>query len=299
MTKVYSNNVGEENYKRILVTLEDFTSLRGEELLQNLYLVVIGYNLEKLDLKHKPNPPAVTNGGQIEHYIKTGNNQPSRIIMPTDSEHFIKKQINDRLNNNNTSPIKEFTFDRGNNKLEQTYRVWAGDFFFAWKTPIFLTQRGRKFIPPIGIPLFYGTPRRQASIYTAVLDAGSFTCKSKMDGIWKTLSEKFNKELESRQNAAEAFCKVDHELDKIHKFEFKRIVDIENREKEIRNQFNLIKNEFSKLIKAVELNILEHKQHIRYTNVFTFRENDDWLEGGHKDWGDHRMSMTLNVQVEN
>ncbi len=54
----------------------------------------------------------------------------------------------------------------------------------------------------------------------------------------------------------------------------------------------------SSVIKFIEIVLIANKDDIRYTNVLTFRERDNWLQGTHTDWGNHRINMEIESVVE-
>ena len=53
---------------------------------------------------------------------------------------------------------------------------------------------------------------------------------------------------------------------------------------------------FPWLIKSFEMALLHNKDDIRYTNVFTFRERDDFMAGTHS-FSNQRVSLTMSVDA--
>lgn len=388
-----------ERSSKVLVSLEDLTSLRGEELLQNIYLVVIGYNLDmerasnwvldtgdikkvvdnsiaglendktnqlsgdkfkkELESKCKIENEVTVEGVQgkiteeIEKYLgvsmenvssdESGKNDGSSDVLDndassvdvpasvasitdsasnnagSDSGHSMsKKEIRDEVVHIAVEYAKKAISDRvgktaknavpsGNTALEITtgvqqnefgtglyksvYTNKVDDFFFAWHSPVFTVQKGRVHQFMDGYPLFYGIPNRQASVFVAALDIGT---KKPVD---TTLNMDIHEE--EMKQAIKSFQEVHCEFSKFYNTERKKLVDLAKRERKISDNFDTIKTAFSLLIKTFETQAVKLGHQIRYTNVFTFKENDEWLEGGHQDWGDHRMAMTIKVEVSN
>ncbi len=350
-----------EKSSKVLVSLEDFTSLRGEELLQRLYLVVIGYNLdmqktsdwiletwpikkevdaatehfknnESIYIKGDPTDNLLTihdKDTTIDDFeCKIINNIKTNLLERHEAsveitqniiartrvqitEHFITSAKNtimkkllhrdEKCNNNpqfevgpfpNTTkiniPFKPAQNDFGSRSYKTIYTNRLDDFFFAWRSKEMMVQKGRLHQCLDGYPLFYGSPNRQASIYVAVLENNG------QNNITQLNTEEHSGDL---QAALKSFQEIHYELSNVLNEERKKIVYLTKREKKISENFDTIKKAFSLLIKTFETAAVKEGHQIRYTNVFTFKENDEWLEGGHQDWGDHRMAMTIKVEV--
>ena len=310
-----------ERPSKVLVSLEDFTSLRGEELLQRIYLLVLGYDFEKLELR-EPDEDDVEGSPPV--------GSPPQATEKEITEFKVKKRTAGRLipltatpiNINIPSPRKKNVKDINNGKTI-VYRNNVNDFFFAWYTPLKLAQKGRRCLFQDGLPLYYGKPGRQTSLYVAVLEVPHHVNKGPRQvwGAYKfqtgsekatppidkgmireppsnSIYESVNNLEEEMKKAIDAFQIIDEKQEEIDYLPTILSANyFESREKEISAQYRTVRCSFSGLVNAFETIALGNDQEIRYSNVFTFREHDEWLEGGHRDWGDHRMALTIKVNV--
>ena len=215
---------GAERHSQVLVNLEDFTSLRGDTLIQGIYLVVLGYNL-----------PLLRSSDDRDEIITTRPKNTYQIPINLHSD--IEQQLP-----RNGVPI--------------TYKNNVNDFFFSWHTPIMLIQKGRQHQFQDGFCLFHGKVQRQASIYLAALE---FNLKPKtpfdLQNFWAGFEiYKENPELvDQMEEAIKAFQEIKHELGGIQVVEAEKTYDeIETRERKIENKYSTVKNRFSRLIKVIE-----------------------------------------------
>jgi hypothetical protein len=269
---------------QFLVTLEDLTSLRGSELYQGVYLVVFGFNLEMHSAKVDSWGPKREFFNDFNKSKKLHNPNP----MTLGQEYFTKVGLGS-IEGEFEKQYIQGDFVKYKNTVE--------DFFFCLRTSVIPVQRGRAHQFLNGIPLFYGRPLREASIYVAVVEIPHPDPEALKLDFWNELEKRFESKLSCQvKESIEALQEIDYEIDWIREPGNDYIVDIAYRESLIDDRFSINKKNFSIMIKEIEKLVLENKQNIRYTNVFTIKADDD-LEGGHKDWGDHRMGLTVNVEM--
>lgn len=143
---------------------------------------------------------------------------------------------------------------------------------YGFASPIFKIRRKNKHVWPGGLPLFYGEPGDITSIYLAILecDQGSRKAGEKVAALREAMSNKGSNPL----------IEVALKLSKVAS-----------------PQIALIQEAFSFTIKGIETALLKNKDDLRYTNVFTFKKSDNYLVGRHDDWGDHRIELTIDVEL--
>ncbi len=140
--------------------------------------------------------------------------------------------------------------------------------FFDLATPVFKMRRKRRHVFPGGLPLYYADPGKIASFYFAIIE--SDRGQRELGQIIKEEKEKIN---------------VNPLIDKIA-----AVASMAN------PTTALIKEGWGLAIKAIETLLIKNGDDIRYTNVFTFKESDNYLIGSHDDWGNQRMDFTVEVE---
>lgn len=140
------------------------------------------------------------------------------------------------------------------------------NFFYGEVTPIFKMKKNRKHVFPGGLPLFYGFPSSLTSFYMAVMESDRGARE-----IGKLLAD--NKKM------------MKETLD-----ELKVLPQLAQSAK-----FDLVRASFLAMTQVLQSLLLNNKDDLRYSNVFTFRQEEDYLAGVHENWGDHRVGMTLEV----
>lgn len=140
--------------------------------------------------------------------------------------------------------------------------------FFDLATPIFKMRKKRKHPFPGGLTLYYGEPGEIASFYFAVIESdrkirefGEMLAKTRKDLNVEPLIDRIG-EVASMANPT----------------------------------IKVIKEGWGLAIKVLETLLIKNGDDIRYTNVFTFRESDNYLRGSHSDWGNQRMNFTIDVE---
>lgn len=268
--------------EKVLVSLENLTSLRGEDLLQNYYIVVAGYNYTPPKPKNQPRPKKF--------------DKPRR---PTDL------------------PLDAWTIPLELPKTHPKSKHGADEFFFAYRTSLFQLQKGRPLTFPNGFPLFNSIPDHRASLYFACFQIQNKTLyaenPSQPESTTKMAQDHLNDEWFDREGTSQVLLDFQNLTEDIEtavasfrSFDEMRETSLLNpnhqaqrdkdREK-IEYEYQTIKHTFSKLITAIETVAVNANHQIRFANVFTFRPDDEWLEGGHSDWGDHRISLGIKVSV--
>ena len=140
----------------------------------------------------------------------------------------------------------------------------ASKIFYAWTSPMFKVRKGQKHVFPGGLPLYHGSPGPITSLYLAVMES---------DQGARDLGQLLQNNNESLNSFADLAGNITAGA-----------------------SVAVVKDAFKFLIKGVETILLANKDDIRYTNVFTFKESDDWMAGVHTDWGNHRIEMTIEVE---
>ena len=146
----------------------------------------------------------------------------------------------------------------------------AGKVFYLWISPITSVRRGRKHVFPGGLPLFYGDPGKLTSLYFAVMES---------DERGGDVGKALQSYLEANQEA-----------------NYKSFLSLATGITDT-TQIEVVKQAFQFLIGAVQTFFINSRDDIRYTNVFTFREQEGYLAGTHSDWGNQRVSLTLEVEA--
>jgi hypothetical protein len=141
--------------------------------------------------------------------------------------------------------------------------------YYGIVTPILKIRKGKGKRFPGGLPLFYGEPGKFVSFYFAV---------------WE--SDKRGREAGRVLSGLMKKAEADPLLGSV--LEIAKIA---------RPTANRIASSFPMAIKAIEVALLKNKDDLRYTNVFTFRKSEDFLAGTHRDWGDHRIKLTIDAKI--
>lgn len=143
-------------------------------------------------------------------------------------------------------------------------------FFHLVTTPIFKIRKRQTHQFLGGLPIYYGAPGPVSSLYLAVLESDK-----------------------GAREAGATLGKVMKEIPTDGLFEILGTLAAT-----AVPQVELIKQGFSLLVKVVEAALLGSKDRLRYTNVLTFKESNDWLVGTHENVGNDRVSITLSVERE-
>ncbi|MEO0321758.1 MAG: hypothetical protein AAF447_02295 [Myxococcota bacterium] len=144
------------------------------------------------------------------------------------------------------------------------------NWYFAFATPIFKIRKRRRHVFPGGLPLFLGDPGENVSFYLAIME-----------------SDEGHREAGKTMAKAVDALKPDGLFDAIFKVA-----------ETAAPQAALVKQGFSALVKVFELALLNKKDEIKYTNVFSFRNSNDYLEGSHSDFGNRRAKFTMTAELE-
>lgn len=141
--------------------------------------------------------------------------------------------------------------------------------FFGGITPIFKVRKGRKHIFSGGLPLYYGPKTDMTSIYVVVMESDQ---KSRDAGL---VLRDFLKTIDTNslmQKALELAAAL------------------------TQPEITLAKEAFSLAIKALEEALIRNGDDISYTNVFTFKNSNNFLLGTHDNWGNQRVDLTFSVE---
>jgi hypothetical protein len=149
--------------------------------------------------------------------------------------------------------------------------------FYSTVTPIFQIERTYKHSFPGGLPLHYGESDDVVSFYFAILDS---------DQPSRNIGEAINKIFINGENKA-----VNSFLDEIGEL-LKKADDLP-----IEALKGTIKQAFGLLINSVTTILINNKDDLKYTNVFTFASYNNYLIGSHDDWGNQRMKFTVTSRL--
>ena len=138
------------------------------------------------------------------------------------------------------------------------------NYYYGTISPVIKMRRNRQHVFPGGFPLFYADPYPWTSFYFALVESDAAARD------WGKVLKDGRKDFQGVFDGA---------LDKIAK----------------ETTGGAISGVFQLLTKGLELILLNNRDDLRYSNVFTFREEDHWLGGTHRDWGNHRMGFTVSV----
>ncbi|CAM2067482.1 hypothetical protein SCOR_19025 [Sulfidibacter corallicola] len=282
---------------KVLVNLEEFASLRGSEMIQEIYFLVLGFNY--YDQRYPDNFFA----SPISSTSNMSSTEQQVFDFEIDSDQRVKPGEAKALKFDNHHKVGE-----KRKLLGETTRYNNSilDFFYAWTSPVYQVVKERVHQFPHGLPLFYGTPDQVASIYLAAFQINPESGSAPEDaykGISDRLDEasKFHPKT-VRQDLHDA-VKAMQEIDFIRKQReveptmFRSLAQTKHDQRRIEVKFEQVRKAFSRLIKVYENLAIEANHKIRYTNVFTIREEEHWLEGGYTDWGDQRIALKINVDV--
>ena len=144
------------------------------------------------------------------------------------------------------------------------------NWYFAFATPIFKIRKRRKHVFPGGLPLFFGQPGDGLSFYMAIMESN-----------------------EGHREAGKTLRTAVDALDTDGLFD--AVLEVAAT---ANPTTALIKTGFSALVKVFELALINKKDEIKYTNVFSFRESNGFLEGSHSDWGNRRAEFTMTAEID-
>ena len=282
---------------KVLVNLEEFASLRGGDMIQNLYFLVLGFNY--FDQRY---PDGFFEEPRSEGSVPPDGEQPYPAFEIDSNQHVMPPKIESlAFTGNQMIESEETLYGR-----KAKYSNSVSDFFYAWTSPVYqiIKERVHKF--PHGLPLFYGTPDQVASIYLAVFQLNP-EAKSAPSEAYKDFNNRIGKPPKTRlksvredlRNAVKALQKIDYirKQREMRPTVFSTLAQTNYDQRKIEGKFEQVRKAFSRLIKVFENLAIEADHQIRYTNVFTIREEEHWLEGGYTNWGDQRIALKINVDV--
>lgn len=147
--------------------------------------------------------------------------------------------------------------------------VGLKDWFHITTSPIFKLRRRRAHSFVGGLPLYYGVPGAVSSVYLAVMEGDK----------------------RARQ-AGEAIRKAVDKLPTTGVFDALGKLAAVGATAEIA----LVKEAFSLVVKVVEQALINNRDDISYTNVFTFKESNDYLRGVRK-VNNQRVALTVSAET--
>ena len=190
-------------------------------------------------------------------------------ITPYSIKEIMKEQYFVTLIYDPSGGIEELELDEKNILKDITGEYSElSKWVFIGVSPIFKLRRKRKHVFPGGLPLYYGAKKDLISIYLAVMESDYKV--RKVGGIFKRLTEQ--KEMNSLLDATLTLTSL------------------------AKSEVVLAKKSFGLMIKALERILINNGDDIDYTNVFTFKESNNYLEGVLQ-LKSHKFDFKFSVEV--
>jgi hypothetical protein len=141
--------------------------------------------------------------------------------------------------------------------------------FFLGLTPMIKVRKKHKHVFPGGLPIYCGPKSDFISVYLAIMESDE---KSRDAGL--ALRE-FMKGVDTNplMKAALALTTM------------------------TQPEIAAVNLAVSLAIKGIEEALIRNGDDIDYTNVFTFKESNDYLVGKHTNWGNQRYNLSFSVEV--
>jgi hypothetical protein len=146
--------------------------------------------------------------------------------------------------------------------------VALAKWFHITTSPIFRIRRHRKHTFVGGLPLYFGSPGTISSVYLAVLE-GDRRARQAGQSIRQAM------EVLPTEGVFQALGALSHTGSP---------------------PIALVKQAFGLVIKVVEQALLNNRDDIQYTNVFTFKESNDYLRGNHI-VGNQKVTLEVSVET--
>jgi len=137
--------------------------------------------------------------------------------------------------------------------------------FYMGASPVLSMRKKHKHVFPGGYPIYYDVPEDLVSFYVAIMESDQGS-RAVGEILQQVFGDDNNKQL------------TDQVLDLLGAGAYKPA--------------------FSLAIKALEVVLLNNKDDMRYSNVWTFRKSEDYLAGTHSDWGNQRIAFTVDSDWE-
>ncbi|MFQ5669101.1 MAG: hypothetical protein ACE5HD_01120 [Acidobacteriota bacterium] len=140
--------------------------------------------------------------------------------------------------------------------------------FYAGVTPVITMRKGIKHRFPGGFPLYDCLPPEIVSFYFAVIESDR-----------------------SARDTARILAGIQGGSN-----EPSLIRDASDLITSMQPGGAILRQALGLLVKGVEVALINNRDDIRYTNIFTFKSRENYLAGTHTDWGNQRIALTLRVE---